>query len=207
MDERSQAYLEAALKHNWITAPQAEEARRIAETVAEVGIDQKIDDILVKKGFLTPERARKISRELSKRKAPSILTPHPGEMARLLRTATAEVQANRIGAVRRAAELFGSIVILKGHQTLIGDPAGEVWVNPTGNPGMATAGSGDVLTGMIGACLAQGVDPLRAAWLAVFVHGLAGDLAAEANGQVSLVAGDLVASLPEVFVSLERAPD
>ncbi|MCP4660546.1 MAG: NAD(P)H-hydrate dehydratase, partial [bacterium] len=118
--------------------------------------------------------------ELAEREAGTVLTPHPGEMARLLDLAGgAEVQADRLAAARRAAEESGAVVVLKGYQTLIADPDGEVWVNPTGNPGMAGGGSGDVLTGLVVGLVCQGYDLLTAAQLAAFLHGLAGDVATE----------------------------
>ncbi len=142
---------------------------------------------------------------LAERRGETVLTPHPGELARLLGVTTAEVVADRIGAARRAAELSGAIVALKGHLTLVADPLGGVAVNPTGNPGMATGGSGDVLTGMIAALAGQGMGAALAARLGVFLHGLAGDLAAEERGEISLSAGDLVELLPTAFERLASA--
>jgi ADP-dependent NAD(P)H-hydrate dehydratase / NAD(P)H-hydrate epimerase len=144
---------------------------------------------------------------LGERRSATVLTPHPGELARLLSDAgsgsAAEIQADRLGAVRRAADESGAVVVLKGHCTVVAEPGGEAAVCPTGNPGMATGGTGDVLTGVIGALLAQGFEPFAAAQLGVFWHGLAGDLAAEAYGQVSLVAGDLVDSLAAACLTIE----
>jgi ADP-dependent NAD(P)H-hydrate dehydratase / NAD(P)H-hydrate epimerase len=122
---------------------------------------------------------------------PVIVTPHPGEMARLCGTTTADVQRDRLGAARTLAERFGVYVILKGYRTVIASPDGHIAINGTGNPGMATGGSGDVLTGMVAAWLAQSGDPMMAAKLAVHLHGAAGDLAASRGTQVSLTAGDL----------------
>ncbi|HMB52641.1 MAG TPA: NAD(P)H-hydrate dehydratase, partial [Thermoanaerobaculia bacterium] len=137
--------------------------------------------------------------ELARREAPTVLTPHPGELGRLLGMPTSEVQDDRLAAVRRAVEESGAVVVLKGHRTLIGAAADDapptVWVCPTGNPGMATGGSGDVLTGLVGALLARLGDPLAAALVGVYVHGLAGDLAAEESGETALAAGDLVMAL------------
>jgi NAD(P)H-hydrate epimerase len=133
---------------------------------------------------------------LAERSAPTVLTPHPGELGRLLGIATGEVQADRRGAVRRAARESGAVVLLKGHQTLICNPEGEIWLNPTGNPSMATGGSGDVLTGMIAALVAQAVAVRAAACAAAFLHGLAGDLAVERLAAATLVAGDLIDDLP-----------
>ncbi len=114
---------------------------------------------------------------LAARPAPTVVTPHPGEMGRLLGIGTAEVQADRPAAARRAAAASGAVVVLKGSLTLIAAPGGGLHVNPTGNPGMASGGSGDVLTGILGALLAQGLEALDAARLGVYLHGLAGDLA------------------------------
>lgn len=144
--------------------------------------------------------------ELTARGAATVLTPHPGELARLLGVATRDVSADRRGAVRRAARETGAVVLLKGHLTLVADPTGSVWVSPTGNPGLATGGTGDVLTGVVGALLAQGFEPVEAACLGAWVHGLAGDLAAERTGQVSLRASDLLDALPAAFERLRRGP-
>jgi NAD(P)H-hydrate epimerase len=143
--------------------------------------------------------------ELAGRRAPAVLTPHPGEMARLLGTTSAEVQADRVAAARRAARASGAVVILKGHQTLVAEPEGGVSVNPTGNPGMASGGSGDVLTGLVAALLAQGYEAPVAAELGVFLHGLAGDLALVDGAPEALAAGDLIDALPRAFAALRSA--
>ena len=127
---------------------------------------------------------------------PRLLTPHPGEAARLLGCDITAVQADRIGSARRLAAESGAIVALKGARTVVADPDGEVAVNPTGNPGMATGGTGDVLTGITGGLLAQGVAPGRALRAAVYLHGLAGDVAAAARGEAGLVAGDVADAIP-----------
>lgn len=142
--------------------------------------------------------------DLQAREGSTVLTPHPGELGRLLGTSTAEVVRTRLASVRRAAQEAGAVVILKGRATLIADPRGAVYVNPTGNPGMATGGTGDVLTGVIGALLAQGASALEAARLGAYVHGLAGDRAASALGERSLAAGDLLDSLPGAFEELSE---
>jgi NAD(P)H-hydrate epimerase len=128
--------------------------------------------------------------------APRLLTPHPGEAARLLGSSIADVQADRIASARRLAAESGAVVALKGARTVVAGPDGEVVLNPTGNPGMATGGTGDVLTGVTGGLLAQGVAPVEALRAAVYLHGLAGDLAAATRGEAGLVAGDVAASLP-----------
>ncbi len=141
--------------------------------------------------------------QLAKREAPTVLTPHPGELARLLETSVEEVQADRIRAARRAAELTGATVVLKGRLTLTALPGSTTWINPTGNAGMATGGMGDLLSGMIGSFLGQGLPPEQAAPLAVFLHGLAGDLAAKATGLPALLPRDLVDFLPDAFKALD----
>jgi NAD(P)H-hydrate epimerase len=136
--------------------------------------------------------------------APLVLTPHPGELARLRRTTIAEVQANRLAAAQEAARTYKAVVVLKGAHTVIAEPEGTLYINPTGNPGMATAGSGDVLSGMIGTLLGQGYAPSVAAQVAVYIHGLAGDMAAAVLGERSLIAGDLVETLPHAFHQLHQ---
>ncbi|MBI4238711.1 MAG: NAD(P)H-hydrate dehydratase [Deltaproteobacteria bacterium] len=135
-------------------------------------------------------------RALAKRRTPIIMTPHPGEMARWLGVETETVQNDRIGCAQRVARERGCYVVLKGHWSVIATPAGEVLINPTGNPGMATAGSGDVLTGVLTGLLAQGMPPREATCAAVYLHGMAGDLAAERLGQAALIASDIIDSLP-----------
>jgi NAD(P)H-hydrate epimerase len=127
----------------------------------------------------------------------SILTPHTGEMARLMGVSVDEVLADREGIAKAAAKRFQSIVVLKGHQSLVTD-GDQVYVNTTGNPGMATAGMGDVLTGVIAGLLAQGLSPWDAACTGVYVHGLAGDLAYQEKG-VGLMASDGVENLPRAL--------
>ncbi len=127
------------------------------------------------------------------------LTPHPGEAGRLLRSSAKEVTRSRLGSVRRLARETGAHVLLKGFRSLVADPRGNVQVNLTGNAGMATGGTGDVLTGIVGALFAQGVDVCEALPLAAHLHGLAGDLAATSMGETSLVATDLIVKLPEAL--------
>ncbi|HEX3126103.1 MAG TPA: NAD(P)H-hydrate dehydratase [Thermoanaerobaculia bacterium] len=140
--------------------------------------------------------------DLRERASETVLTPHPGELGRLLGISTAEVQADRLGAVRRAAAETGAVVVLKGYRTLVATPEGEINVNPTGNPGMASGGTGDVLTGLIAGLIAQGLEVLDAALLGVYLHGLAGDLAAVEAGEVGMNAGDLIGFLPAAFQEL-----
>ena len=124
-----------------------------------------------------------------------IITPHPGEMARLIGASVEEVQANRIEVASNFAATRHVYVVLKGHRTIIATPEGRVFINPTGNAGMATGGTGDLLTGMIAAWLAQLLDAEAACRLAVFLHGAAGDLAEAGEGQVSMTATDVAALL------------
>ena len=131
-----------------------------------------------------------------------VITPHPGEAARLLGCATAAVQADRLGAAHSLATATGAVVILKGHRSLVVSPDGRVSINSSGNPGMATGGTGDVLAGAVGAFLARGLEPWDAARLATFVHGVAGDEAAKRLGVESLIASDLVNELPTALAWL-----
>jgi NAD(P)H-hydrate epimerase len=140
--------------------------------------------------------------DLAAREGELVLTPHPGELARLLGTSAAAVQRDRLAAAREGAARARAVVVLKGHQSLVAEPDGDVSINLTGNPGMATGGSGDVLTGVIGALLAQAFESSAAARLGVFLHGLAGDLAAAQVGERSLSASDLVDHLPAAFLRL-----
>jgi NAD(P)H-hydrate epimerase len=131
-----------------------------------------------------------------------IITPHPGEMARLAGASVDEVQANRIQTAADFAATRRIYVVLKGHRTIIATPDGHVFINPTGNAGMATGGTGDVLTGMIAAWLAQLLDAEAACRLAVFLHGAAGDLAEAREGQVAMTASDLVSHLGDALNQL-----
>jgi hydroxyethylthiazole kinase-like uncharacterized protein yjeF len=129
-----------------------------------------------------------------------VITPHPGEMARLVGGTIADVQKDRLGVARKFAREHEVIVVLKGHRTLIVQPDGEAWVNTTGNPGMATGGTGDILTGIVAGMIAQ--NPKRAVLAvlaAVHLHGLAGDVMRESVGEHSMVATDLLKGLPEAF--------
>lgn len=131
-----------------------------------------------------------------------VITPHPGEMARLLGTTARGVQSNRIDAARQAASRFHCIVVLKGARTLTADPSGRVFINPTANAGMATGGTGDVLAGAIGGLLAQGLSPFDGAACGVFIHGKAGDIAACGIGMAGMIAGDVLRALPEALKEL-----
>ncbi|MDH7511537.1 MAG: NAD(P)H-hydrate dehydratase [Clostridiales bacterium] len=140
---------------------------------------------------------------LKKLPKPAILTPHPGEFARLLGLTVPEVLGKRLELVPCFAQKHGVILVLKGYRTLVGAPDGRVFVNPTGNPGMATGGTGDVLSGMIGSLLMQQKDPLMAALAAVYLHGMSGDLASRRVGERAIVAGDLIRFLPQAVKAME----
>src|SRR5262245_2916516 len=131
-----------------------------------------------------------------------IITPHPGEMARLVGGTVDDVQANRLGLARDFASRHRLYLILKGHRTLIATPDGKVFVNPTGSPGMATGGTGDVLSGMVAAWLAQLLDAEAACRLAVYLHGAAGELADADEGEVSMTAGDLAEHIGDAVLEL-----
>jgi NAD(P)H-hydrate epimerase len=136
--------------------------------------------------------------------APLVLTPHVGEMARLAGLSPAEVEAGRIDVAISWAGRWGATVVLKGAPTVTASPDGRATLNPTGNPGMATAGTGDVLAGAVAALLAQGLPPYDAARLAAHAHGLAGDLAAAGRGVHGMNAGDLLEELPRALMDLAR---
>jgi len=127
------------------------------------------------------------------------LTPHPGEMARLLNSSVEYVQSKRMEVAQKFARNHKVTLVLKGRGTVIADYKMNLFINKTGNPGMATAGSGDVLTGMISAFLGQGLDAFSAAKYAVYLHGLAGDLAAKEKTEISLIASDIIAKIPEAL--------
>jgi len=133
----------------------------------------------------------------------TILTPHPGEFSRLTEVAVTDILTQRVDLVGEKAQAWGTVVVLKGSPTVIADPGGEVFCCPTGNPALATAGSGDVLTGMILGLLAQGCPPVHAACAGVYLHGLAGDLAAAEIGIAATIAGDLDALIPKAIRSIK----
>jgi NAD(P)H-hydrate epimerase len=135
---------------------------------------------------------------IRKRQSPTIITPHPGEMGRITGKTSDQIQAKRRDFATKYAKLSGAVVALKGHDTLVTNGA-EVYVNQSGNPGMATAGSGDVLCGVIAALAGQGMAPLEAAKLGVFLHGLAGDLGVAEKGMHGLIASDMIENLPAAF--------
>ena len=149
---------------------------------------------------------------LKRAKAPFILTPHPGEMARLVGTTAAEVRKRRIQVARAFASEYNVFLVLKGARTIIAEPGGAIYINPTGNPGMASGGMGDVLTGIIAGFLVQGYSPAKATRLAVYIHGHAADRLAEEKARVGYLAGDIIEALPEEIEavresSLEKSSD
>ncbi|MCU0641524.1 MAG: NAD(P)H-hydrate dehydratase [Candidatus Margulisbacteria bacterium] len=160
------------------------------------GIDQKLDVNEIIQQFTLPPAAIVIDAtalpQLKAFAGRAIITPHPGEMAALLGLTVEAVQANRRGIALQAALKFGAVVVLKGHQTVIAEPEGKVVINKSGNPGMATAGAGDVLTGMIASLAGQGLPAWNAAVTGVNLHGRAGDLAARRIGEPALIASDII---------------
>ena len=142
---------------------------------------------------------------LKKAKAPIILTPHAGEMARLLDISSLVPEHDRISLARSFSKKNGSYLVLKGAPAIVAEPEGHVLINTTGNPGMATAGAGDVLTGMIASFLGQGLHPLDASVAGVYMHGLSGDIAAVKKGMHSLIATDIIEMIPDAFLSFKKA--
>jgi hydroxyethylthiazole kinase-like uncharacterized protein yjeF len=154
-------------------------------------------------------------------KSPVILTPHPGEMARLIgkaqkaggkgvavgKSLIQEIEKDRIGTAVRYAKETGTFLVLKGVPTIIATPEGNAFINPTGNAGMAKGGSGDVLTGMISGFLSQIGNPIDSCILGVYMHGLAGDIGASEKGQHSLIATDIIDTIPAVFLSLKQGTE
>jgi len=185
-----------AIGPGWGTYPPARQALRKLLSIAQVPcvIDADALNCVAQEPHILPESP-----------PPLVFTPHPGEMARLMNTDTATVQANRLAIAQEAAHRFGAVVVLKGARTVIATPEGRIWVNPTGNAGMATGGSGDVLTGAIAGLLAQGLDAERSAAAGVYMHGLAGDLAAQKEGAAGLIAGDIIRCLPEAIMHIEQS--
>jgi NAD(P)H-hydrate epimerase len=136
-------------------------------------------------------------------KASFVLTPHSGELARLIDIPAKEIEINRVAIARQASSIGGATIVLKGGPTAVGVDDGSVFLNSTGNPGMATVGSGDVLAGIIASLWAQGMEGHVAAYCGVYLHGLAGDLARDAYGERSVVAQDLIDKLPTAIKSVE----
>jgi NAD(P)H-hydrate epimerase len=141
---------------------------------------------------------------LTSARARTVLTPHPGEMARLLGTDVGTVQRDRVAVARRFASAHRCVLILKGARSVIAAPDGRVWINPTGNAGMATGGMGDVLAGIVGGLLAQGLATAEAACLGTYLHGEVADVIAAKQGQLGMRATDVAEGLPMGFARLTR---
>ncbi len=139
-----------------------------------------------------------------KAQAPAVITPHPGEMARLIRSRRSDIERDRISTALSVSRETGADLILKGVPTVVAEPGGRAFVNSTGNPGMATAGTGDVLTGIVASFIGQGLNPVDASVAGVYMHGLAGDVAASEKGEHSLIASDIIEALPEAFKWLKK---
>lgn len=136
---------------------------------------------------------------LLKAEGPRILTPHLGEMSRLINQSVKSIEASRLKTSRDFARRYNCVLLLKGHRTVVASPQGKTSINRTGNVGMATAGSGDVLTGIVTAFLGQGMSPFDAAKFGAYIHGKAGDLAARKKSKTSMIASDIIDRLPYVF--------
>jgi NAD(P)H-hydrate epimerase len=141
---------------------------------------------------------------LAKARVPMILTPHPGEMGRLLKRSAAEIQNDRLAVVQSFTQDYGVTLVLKGARTVIGSPEGRLAINSSGNPGLASGGTGDVLTGMIAGFLAQGHSPFEAACMGVFCHGRAADRLARRRGEQGMIATDLLTEIPIVLKTLSE---
>lgn len=133
------------------------------------------------------------------REGPTVITPHPGEMGRICGIPTRDIQMDRIGVATGFASKWGVVIVLKGARTITADPSGRAFINPTGNPGMASGGMGDILTGLIAGLIGQGLKPLEAAVLGTYIHGFAGDMAAKEIGDRGILATDLLDRIPRSF--------
>ncbi|MCD6319023.1 NAD(P)H-hydrate dehydratase [Candidatus Aerophobetes bacterium] len=171
------------------------------ELVKKIMVSLKIPLVLDADGITALAENTKL---IAQYPAPLIITPHPGELSRLLSISIPEVQKDRIFSSKILAEKTGKIAILKGARTVITDEQGNSWVNSTGNPGMASGGSGDVLSGILGGFLVQGMGPLMAAKIGVYLHGLSADLVVKEKGQLSLIAGDILENIPQAIRSLKN---
>lgn len=141
---------------------------------------------------------------LSNRQGYTIITPHPGELSRLLGVSIEDIQKERVEYSKLTSNKYNIITVLKGANTLVADGKGRIYTNPTGNPGMATAGSGDVLTGMITSFIGQGIDPYKGAMLGVYCHGVAGDLASKDKGEYGMIARDILDNIPYSLKILDK---
>jgi NAD(P)H-hydrate epimerase len=141
---------------------------------------------------------------LKRARGPVVLTPHPGEAARLLGVKTTAINDDRISVARNLAERTGATVLIKGARSVIASPDGDIYVNSTGNPGMSTPGMGDALSGIVGAMLGQHMRPLDALALGLFLHGYAADRVALRIGRIGYIAGDLIDELPAALEALSK---
>ena len=141
---------------------------------------------------------------LYERKGPTVITPHMGEFSRLIKLSPEDIKLNKIKYSKNFSAKYNVITVLKGVNTIVASPQGNVYVNRTGNPGMATAGSGDVLTGIILSLLGQGIDEFHSSMLGVYVHGLSGDLAKLSKGEYGMTAGDIMNSIPSILNIMEK---
>jgi NAD(P)H-hydrate epimerase len=182
---------------------------RTIEAVLDILTETALPTILDADGLnaLAAVDRKTVAALFKKRSAPSVLTPHPGEIARLLRTSSTRVQKMRQAAAFELAKELGVVVVLKGHRTIISDGR-SAYVNPTGNPGLAKGGTGDVLTGILGGLWAQRPDAgwaLPASCLATYLHGLSADFAVERTTEHALLASDVIEALPQAFQKLAKA--
>jgi hydroxyethylthiazole kinase-like uncharacterized protein yjeF len=176
------------------TQPQVQEL--LLELITRVPVPLVIDADGITAVALRPEILKECKNTI-------VLTPHPGEMARLIGTTTKKVQEDRIGVAKAFATTYNCIVVLKGNRTVIATPDERIYINPTGNPGMASGGVGDVLTGIIGGLMAQGLSPVDAVLWGVYLHGMAGDLAVQTIGEISLIAGDIIDYIPRAIAEVK----
>ncbi|MCX8034585.1 MAG: NAD(P)H-hydrate dehydratase [Thermodesulfovibrio sp.] len=144
---------------------------------------------------------------LKKNKAETIITPHPGELSRMINLSVKEIERNRIEIAQKVANEMNTTIVLKGVPTIISDPLGNTFINTTGNPGMATGGSGDVLTGIISSFIGQGLNAFHASVLGVYIHGLSGDIASKYKGYHGLIAGDLIEHIPQAIKEITDEMD
>jgi NAD(P)H-hydrate epimerase len=177
-----------------------ETAEFLEDLLAKTGIPLVLDaDAL---NILSGKKHLLTDPSLAEQRKRWVLTPHPGEMARLCGTSVSAVQSNRLQCAEQASREWGAVVVLKGSKTIIAAPEGPVYINPAGNPGLATGGTGDVLAGLVASFMAQGMTPEKAAFCGAFVHGAAGDQAAGKKGATGMIAGDLLEEIPLVIKNL-----
>ncbi|MEO1916002.1 MAG: NAD(P)H-hydrate dehydratase, partial [Myxococcales bacterium] len=148
-----------------------------------------------------------LTKILAAREAPTVLTPHPGEAARLLGVSSSDINRDRIGAARKLCEATGSVVLLKGACSVIAAPDGRIAINPNGGPNLSSGGTGDVLAGMVGALLGQGLDAWNAATLAAWIHGATADSLSQQTGPSGMLASELADALPACCEEIRRGSD